>query len=361
MASPTTPHRVPFRTRVAGSGSYLPSRILTNADIEKLVDTSDQWIRERTGIERRHLALDGQKNSDNYKDQNSDQDRNLILEHPENTSDLAYQATMKALENAGLDANQIELIIFCTVTGDQVMPSSACTLQNKLGLKSVPAFDLSAACSGFVYGLSVADQFIRTGQYKRILVVGAEITHRFVDYQDREVCILFGDGAGAFILEQAPQDSDSIIYSTHLRAEGGLGDLFTLSAGGSKIPFSQEVLDSRAQYMKMKGREIFKNAVRTMSNTCQEALEFNQMSSEQIDWLIPHQANWRIMEAVADHFKFPKEKVISVVHETGNTSAASIPLAFDAALKDGRIQRGQTILFTAFGAGLTAGSVLFKY
>lgn len=327
-----------YRSRVAGSGSYLPSRILSNADIEKLVDTNDQWIKERTGIERRHLALDG-----------------------EYTSDLAYQATLKALENANLDVNQIELIIFCTVTGDQVMPSSACTLQHKLGLKSVPAFDLSAACSGFIYGLSVADQFIRSGQYKKILVVGAEITHRFVDYKDREICILFGDGAGAFILEQAPADSDSIIYSSHLRAEGALGDLFILPAGGSRIPFSQEVLDSRSQYMKMKGREIFKNAVRTMSSTCQEALEFNKMPAEKIDWLIPHQANWRIMEAVADHFKFPKEKVISVVHETGNTSAASIPLAFDAGLKDGRIRRGQTILFTAFGAGLTAGSLLFKY
>lgn len=327
-----------FRTRVAGTGSYLPERVLTNVDLEKLVETNDQWIRERTGIERRHIAAP-----------------------TEVTSDLALVAAKRALEAAGKTPEDLDLIIFCTVTGDQVMPSSACVLQEKLGLKSIPAFDLSAACSGFVYGLSVADQFIRTGMYKRILVVGAEIISRYVNYKDRETCILFGDGAGAFVVERAPEGDDRIIMSSHLRAEGSLGDLFVLPAGGSKIPFSAKVLDEGLQWVRMKGREIFKNAVRTMSSCCQEALETNGVSIEQVSWLVPHQANMRIMEAVANHFDFPQDKVVSIVHEMGNTSAATVPVAFDTAVRDGRIQRGQVVLLTAFGAGLTAGSCLLRF
>ncbi|MBX3019378.1 MAG: ketoacyl-ACP synthase III [Bdellovibrionaceae bacterium] len=327
-----------YRTRIAGTGSYLPEKILSNQDLEKLVDTNDQWIRERTGIERRHIAADDQA-----------------------TTDLAYIATQRALEAAGKKATDIEMIIFCTVTGDQVMPSSACVLQHKLGCPAIPAFDLSAACSGFVYGMSVADQFIRSGMYKTILVIGAEIIHRYVNYKDRETCILFGDAAGAFIVERAPANDPNILYSSHLKAEGSLGDLFVLPAGGSKIPFSQDVLDRGDQYLRMKGREIFKNAVRTMSGVCQEALEHNKLALTDVDWLVPHQANARIMEAVANHFDFPTDRVISIVHEMGNTSAATVPVAFDTAVRDGRIQRGQTILLTAFGAGLTAGSLLLKY
>lgn len=327
-----------YRTRIAGTGSYLPSKLLTNADLEKLVDTNDEWIRERTGIERRHIAADD-----------------------ECTSDLALKATLRALEASGKSPQDLDLIIFCTVTGDQVMPSSACVLQDKLGCKTIPAFDLSAACSGFIYGLSVADQFIRSGMYKTILVVGAEIIHRFVNYKDRETCILFGDAAGAFVVERAPANDTQIILSSHLRAEGSLGDLFVLPAGGSKIPFRQDVLDKGDQWLRMKGREIFKNAVRTMSSVCKEALEFNSVPQNEVDWLIPHQANSRIMEAVADHFEFPKNKVVSIVHEMGNTSAATVPVAFDTAVRDGRIQRGQTILLTAFGAGLTSGSCLLRY
>jgi 3-oxoacyl-[acyl-carrier-protein] synthase-3 len=327
-----------YRSRIAGTGSYLPEKVLTNQDLEKIVDTNDQWIRERTGIERRHIANDDQV-----------------------TTDLAFEAAQKAFKNSGKSAQDIDLIIFCTVTGDQVMPSSACVLQAKVGCRPVPAFDLSAACSGFIYGLSVADQFIRTGMYKTVLVVGAEVIHRYVNYKDRETCILFGDAAGAFIVERAQENDSNVILSSHLRAEGTLGDLFVLPAGGSKIPFSQKVLDNGDQYLRMKGREIFKNAVRTMSSVCQEAIEFNKVSVSDISWLVPHQANWRIMEAVADHFDFPKRKVISIVHEMGNTSAATIPVAFDTAVGDGRIQRGQLILLTAFGAGLTAGSMLLRY
>jgi 3-oxoacyl-[acyl-carrier-protein] synthase-3 len=327
-----------YRSRIAGTGSYLPPDLITNQDIERMVDTNDQWIRERTGIERRHKAAVGV-----------------------NTTDLAFEATQRALKNSNLKVEDIELIIFATVSGDQVMPSSACTLQHKLGLSTVPGFDLSAACSGFVYGLSVADQFIRTGMYKTVLVIGAEVLTRIVNYKDRETCILFGDAAGAFLVTRAEENDENIIFSSHLRAEGSLGELFVLPAGGSKLPFSQEVLDTQSQYVRMKGKEIFKNAVRTMSSTCSQALEFNKIHPDQVDWMVPHQANWRIMEAVADHFKFPKEKVISVVHEMGNTSAATVPVAFDMAVQDGRIKRGQLVLLTAFGAGLTAGSCLLRY
>jgi len=327
-----------FRSRIAGTGYYLPEKVLTNQDLEKIVDTNDQWIRERTGIERRHIAADDQF-----------------------TTDLAFEATQKAFQDSGFTAQDLDLIIFCTVTGDQVMPSSACVLQAKLGCRAIPAFDLSAACSGFVYGLSVADQFIRTGMYKTILVIGAEIIHRVVNYRDRETCILFGDAAGAFIVERVQDGDPNFIMSSHLRAEGSLGDLFVLPAGGSKIPFSQKVLDNGEQYLRMKGREIFKNAVRTMSSVCQEAIEYNKVSISDISWLVPHQANWRIMEAVANHFDFPKDKVISIVHDMGNTSAATVPVAFATAVGDGRIKRGQLILLTAFGAGLTSGSMLLRY
>jgi 3-oxoacyl-[acyl-carrier-protein] synthase-3 len=327
-----------YRSRVAGTGSYLPPGVLTNADLEKMVETNDQWIVERTGIKRRHMASSDQA-----------------------CSDLSLIASERALQDAGLTAKDLDAIIVCTVSGDQVMPSTACVLQHKLGARNIMAFDLSAACSGFVYGLSVADQFIRTGVYKHILVVGAEVLHHFVNYQDRETCILFGDGAGAWVVSQTTADDKHVIMSSHLHADGSLGDLFVLPAGGSKMPFSAEVLENKTQYVRMKGREIFKNAVRTMSQCCEEALAANEMTADQVDWLIPHQANNRIIEAIADYYEFPKEKVVVSVHETGNTSAASIPLAFEMAKEDGRIKRGQVILLTAFGAGLTSGSLLMRY
>lgn len=327
-----------YRSRIAGTGSYLPEKLLTNADLEKLVETNDQWITERTGIQRRHIAADH-----------------------EACSDLAYEATLKALKEAQLTAQDLDLIIVCTVSGDQVMPSTACVLQARLGARNIMAFDLSAACSGFVYGLHVADQFIRTGVYKHILIVGAEVLHPYINYKDRETCILFGDGAGAWILSRTEATASDVILSSHCHAEGTLGDLFVLPAGGSRLPFSQAVLDNNQQYMTMKGREIFKNAVRTMSAACHEALSANQMTPDQVDWIIPHQANKRIIEAVANHFEVPIEKVIIKLHETGNTSAASIPLAFELAKEEGQIKRGQTILLTAFGAGLTSGSLLMRY
>lgn len=326
-----------YRSQILGTGHYLPEGVITNFDLEKMVDTSDEWIRERTGIERRHRALDDQV-----------------------TSDLALVATQKALKAAGVSPEEIELIIFCTVTGDQPMPSSACVLQAKLGNSSAAAFDLSAACSGFVYGLSLADQCIRAGQYQKVLVVGAEILTRFVNYKERETCILFGDGAGAVVLGRSVGGDNRGIIGSHLKAEGQLGDLFVLPAGGSRMPLSQEVLEQHAQYMKMKGKEIFKNAVRTMVEVSRVLLEKEGLSIHDVDWLIPHQANWRIMLAVAEYFGIPEKKVIRVIQETGNTSAATIPIALDWGIREGQIKKGDLILMTAFGAGLTSGSCLVR-
>jgi 3-oxoacyl-[acyl-carrier-protein] synthase-3 len=327
-----------YKSKVAGVGSYLPEKLLTNADLEKMVDTTDQWVTERTGIKRRHVAGAN-----------------------EVTSDLCYHATLKALEAAKLTAKDIEFIIIATSSPDQVMPSTACVLQNKLGISGVPGFDLAAACSGFVYALSVADQFIKTGMYKNILVIGAEIVTRLVNYKDRETCILFGDGAGAFIISRTHADDEQCIFSTHLHAYGECGDLFVLPAGGSKIPFSQEALDKDLHYVTMKGREIFRHAVRTLTECCKEALESNGIPSEKVDWVVPHQANIRILQSVAEYFGIPEEKLIVSLHETGNTSAASVPLAFDLGIANGQIKRGQLILIAAFGAGLTSGSVLLRY
>ncbi|WP_413293976.1 beta-ketoacyl-ACP synthase III [Bdellovibrio sp. HCB185ZH] len=327
-----------YRSRVAGIGSYLPEKILSNFDLEKMVETSDQWIVERTGIERRHIAAEG-----------------------EGTSDLCLRAAQRALADANLTAQDIDMIIVGTVTGDRQMPSTACYVQSKLGCRNIVAFDLNAACSGFLYSVSIADQFIRTGMYKNVLVLGAEVLSRFVNFKDRETCILFGDGAGAWVLSRAADGDKNVIASSHLHADGDLAELLTLPGGGSLMPQSQYVLDNNLHYVSMKGREIFKNAVRTMALCCKEALEANEMSADQVDWIVPHQANKRIVEAVADQFKFPMERVILYLHETGNTSSASIPLAFDWAVQNGKIKRGQTILLTAFGAGLTSGSVLLRY
>ena len=328
----------PYRTRIAGTGSYLPEKILTNADLEKMVDTNDQWIVERTGIRERRIAAPGQV-----------------------TSDLAYNAATKALEAAKMTASDIDMIIVATVSPDQSMPSTACILQAKLGCGTIMAFDLSAACSGFLYSMGIADQFIRTGIYKNILIVGAEILHNVVNYKDRETCILFGDGAGCAILSRAEPGDRNVIQSVHLHADGSLADLLSLPAGGSVMPLSQEVLDSGSHYLRMKGREIYKNAVRTMTFCCQEALEANQMTVADIDWLIPHQANLRILESVAGYFKIPSEKVIVNLRRTGNTSAASVPIALDESIREGKIKRGEMILMTVFGAGLTSGSLMVRY
>ncbi|MES2768123.1 MAG: beta-ketoacyl-ACP synthase III [Bdellovibrionota bacterium] len=328
-----------YNSKILSTGSYLPLKKLTNKDIEKMVDTTAEWIVERTGIEERSVASES-----------------------EVTSDLCVNAARVALQRANLKPEDIDMIIVATVSGDQVMPSTACMVQAKLGCRHIFAFDLSAACSGFVYSLSIADQFIKTGMYKNVLVIGAEILTRLVDYKDRNTSILFGDGAGCVIISRADENSDSKIYSTHLFADGQLGHLLELKGNHKPTqPFSDKVVEYEFQYINMKGKEIFKNAVRTLVDCAQMALDQNNMPLEKVDWFIPHQANMRITESVAKHFKIPTEKVVSTIHFTGNTSAASIPIAFDHAVTDGRIKRGQHILLSAFGAGLTSGSALLKF
>lgn len=327
-----------FKTKIAGVGSFLPEKVLTNFDLEKLVETNNEWIVQRTGIERRHVIADG-----------------------EGTSDLIVRAAHRALEDAKMTVDQIDMILVATLSGDYKMPATACLVQHKLGARNVMSVDINAACTGFVYGLHIADQFIKTGAYKNILVVGAENLTRMMDYTDRETCILFGDGAGAWIVTRAEAHETNVILTSHAHAEGSHAELLWFPAGGTKVPFSAETLKDGSNNMKMKGKDIFKNAVRTMATGCKEALTATNTPADAVDWIVPHQANLRITEAVASHFNFPMDKIISTVHETGNTSAASIPLAFDAGYRDGRIKRGQLILLTAFGAGLTSGSVLLKF
>jgi len=316
-------------SRIIGTGGYLPEKILTNADLEKLVNTSDQWIVERTGIRSRHLAAD-------------DQD----------TCDLAEEAARRALAAAQCDAHQLDLIIVATTTPDRVFPSTACLLQARLGNHGAMAFDVQAVCSGFLYALSIADKFIKTGGMRRALIVGADIFSRLVDWTDRSTCVLFGDGAGAVVVEASAEPG---ILSSHLHADGAYKDLLTAPATVTKGRLNGD------GFTKMQGNEVFKFAVRALSQVVDEALAANQLEQSAIDWLVPHQANIRIIAATAKKLKMPMEKVIVTVSGHGNTSAASVPLALDVAVRDGRIQRGQMLLLEAVGGGFTWGAVLVKY
>jgi 3-oxoacyl-[acyl-carrier-protein] synthase-3 len=319
-------------SRIAGTGHYLPEKVLTNADLEEMVETTDEWIRDRTGIERRHIAAEG-----------------------ETTCDLCEHAARRAMEAAGVGPDDIDLIIVGTTTPDQIFPNVACLLQARLGNRGVPAIGLEAACSGFIYGLSVADKFIRTGAARRALVIGAETLSRFVDWTDRSTCVLFGDGAGAVILEASDEPG---IISTHIHADGYYKDLLYFPSGVSK---GFDDLKSGKDFVQMKGNEVFKVAVTTLGRIVEETLGANGMSRDDIDWLIPHQANIRIIEATARKLKMPMERVILTVQDHGNTSAASVPMALDVAVRDGRIKRGETVLLEAFGGGFTWGSALVRY
>lgn len=317
------------RSVILATGSYLPEKILTNKDIEKLVDTTDDWIVQRTGIRERHIAAPGQA-----------------------TSDMAIQAARRALEASGLTPNDIDGVIVATTTPDRSFPSVAVCVQAALGLRAGPAFDVQAVCSGFVYALSVADSFLRTGGMKRVLVIGAEKMSSLLNWEDRTTCVLFGDGAGAVILE-AQTESESGILSTHLYADGKFRDLLYTDGGTSTTGTSGHII--------MHGKEVFKNAVTLMSEIVQEVLDRNTITSDQIDWLVPHQANLRIIAGTAEKLNMSMEKVVVTVDKHGNTSAASIPLALDTAVRDGRIQRGQTLLLEALGGGLTWAAALIKY
>ena len=314
-------------SRIAGTGSYLPAKVLTNADLERMVETSDEWIVARTGIRERHIAAEG-----------------------EFTSDLAEKAARQAMESAGVTAQDIDLIIVATTTPDRIFPSAACLLQAKLGVAGSPAFDIQAVCSGFVYALATADQFIKSGAAKCALVVGAETISRITDWTDRTNCILWGDGAGAVILKAS---DESGIISTHLHADGSYAHLLQV-AGGTLQGGADPSIE-------MEGNAVFKIAVNTLDAIVDETLEANGLAKSDIDWLVPHQANIRIIQATAKKLGMGMERVVVTVGEHGNTSAASIPLALDTAVRDGRIKRGETLLMEAFGGGFTWGSVLLKY
>ncbi len=312
-------------SKIIGSGSYLPDRVLTNQDLEKMLDTTDEWITTRTGIKQRHIIAEDQV-----------------------TSDMAYEASKKALQDANLDAQDIDLIILATTTPDKIFPSTACTLQAKLDIPECPAFDVQAVCSGFIYALSIAEKFIKTGTSTTALVVGADAMSRITDYKDRSNAILWGDGAGAVILKKSNEPG---ILSTHIHAQGKYEDML-------HVP---RRTDGESDTIEMQGNQVFKMAVNTLDAIVDQTLDANQLKKSDIDWLVPHQANIRILDATAKKLSMSMDKVIVTIDKHGNTSAASIPLAFDEGVKAKKIKKGQIVLMEAFGGGFTWGSALIKY
>ena len=320
-------------SRIAGTGSYLPEKVLTNDDLAKFVDTSDEWIASRTGIRERHIAAEG-----------------------ETTSDLAFHAATRAMEAAGVSASEIDLIIVGTTTPDIIFPSTACLLQARLGANGCGAFDVNAACSGFLYALSVADKFIKSGDAKTVLVVGAETLTRMVDWSERTTAVLFGDGAGAVVLKA---DAETGILSTHLHADGAKKELLWNPVGVS-AGFRDDQPNAGVR-IQMAGSDVFKYAVKALDSVVEETLLANGLDRHDVDWLIPHQANLRIIEATAKRLDMPMDRVVVTVNKHGNTSSGSVPLALDEAVRSGRVQRGQLLLLEAFGGGFTWGSALLRY
>lgn len=319
-------------TRIIGTGSFLPEKVLTNAELERMVDTSDEWIVSRTGIKERRIAAAG-----------------------ETTCDLAERAARGAMQAAGIAPTDIDLIVVATTTADQVFPSTACLLQDRLGIHGSPAFDVQAVCAGFVYALDIVDKFVRTGSANRALVVGAETFSRIIDWSNRDTCVLFGDGAGAIVVEGADEPG---IVSTHLHADGRYKDLLSVPTG---VSTRYQALVNGEAYTQMQGSEVFKVAVKALGEVVDETLAANNMDKSEIDWLVPHQANIRIISATAKKLRLPMNRVVVTVDKHGNTSAASIPLAFDQAIRDGRIQPGHIVIMEGFGGGFTWGSVLLRY
>jgi len=318
-----------FNAKITGTGSYLPKKIVSNKDFESIIDTSDEWIYERTGIRQRH-----------------------VISADETTSSMAEVAANNALQAAGVDPSEIDLIIVGTSSPDRVFPSTACLLQNKLAVGDCVAFDVQAACSGFIYALGIAEQFIKAGGAKKALVIGAEANSRILNYEDRSTCVIFGDGAGAVVVEASEEKG---ILSTHMNSDGRYQDLLYINN-----PIKDQKHDGEQAHMTMHGNDVYKVAVKTLSRIVDETLEANGMVKSDVDWLIPHQANIRIINSVAKKLKMPMEKVVVTIAEQGNTSAASVPLALDQAVRDGRIKKGETILMEAFGGGFVWGSALVK-
>ena len=319
-------------SRITGTGGCLPERVLTNAELERMVDTSDEWIRTRTGIRERRIAATD-----------------------ETTCDLAERAARQALDAAGIAPSELDLIVVATTTPDKVFPSTACLLQARLGVGGCPAFDIQAVCTGFLYGMTVVDQFIRSGTVRRALLVGAETLSRILDWTDRATCVLFGDGAGAVVLEASGEPG---VLSTHIHADGAYEHLLAVDGGISQ---GYERVAGGNAYIRMQGNEVFRVAVNTLGSIVDETLEANGVTRDAIDWLVPHQANVRIISATAKKLKLPMDRVVVTVDVHGNTSAASVPLALDTAVRDGRVQRGQRLLLEAFGAGFTWGAAYLVY
>lgn len=323
---------------VAGTGAYLPEKILTNQDLEKSLDTSDAWITARTGIRERRIAAEG-----------------------ESASTMAAKAGKQALEAGGIGPEDVDMIIVATSSPDVLFPSTACFVQNELQAFGSAAYDVSAVCSGFIFGLSIAEQYLKTGRYEHILLIGSEVNSRIVDWSDRATCILFGDGAGALLLNRVEQEQPLGILSTHIYSDGSLSDLICVPGGIGRTGINKQDIDDKKYSIKMSGNATFKVAVKRMTEVIQEALEFNGLSIEEVDLLIPHQANERIIRAVAERLKYPMEKVLMNIHKYGNTSAASIPIGINEAWRDGRIQPEETSVLGAVGAGLTWGSAVIKW
>lgn len=321
---------------ILATGKYVPEKILTNADLEKMVETNDEWIVTRTGMKERHIAREDQA-----------------------SSDLAYEAALVALKKSGVAPEDLDLIIVATITPDSAFPSTACILQNRLGAKKAAAFDLSAACSGFIYGLASASNFITTGMYKNALVVGAECLSKITDYTDRNTCILFGDGAGAVVLGEVPEGRGFLSFE--LGADGSGGELLKLAGGGSRLPSSQNTVDSKQHYIYMAGSEVFKFAVRIMGNAAEEALRKAGLEKSDIDLLVPHQANIRIIQSAVHRLDLPEEKCMINLHKYGNVSAASIPLALAEADEEGRLKEGDCVVLVGFGGGLTWGATALRW
>lgn len=320
--------------KIIGTGSSVPETILSNSDLEKMVDTSDEWITSRTGIKERRIA-----------------DENTAA------SDVAYGAAEKALKAAGVSPQQLDVIIVGTITPDFIFPSTGCILQSRLGAKKAYAFDLMAGCSGFLYTLHVAEGIIKSGGAEKILVIGVDVLSKVTDFEDRSTCILFGDGAGAAVLTASEEPG---ILSSILNSDGNHWDLLYVPAGGSRMPIGEEVLKSREQYIKMEGNDVFKVAVKSMESATAEAISKANVSPEDIDLFVPHQANHRILEAVRKRLNFPEEKVFANLDKYGNTSGASVPLALDEAIREGKVKEGNLVLFAAFGAGFTWGASVVK-
>jgi 3-oxoacyl-[acyl-carrier-protein] synthase III len=323
-------------SKITGTGHYCPERVLTNFDLEKMVETSDEWIVTRSGIRERRIAAPEQA-----------------------ASDLALLASKAALSSAGLGPAEIDGIIVGTVTGDMVFPATSCLLQNRLGATKAAAFDMNAACCGFVFGIGAAHALITSGQMNKVLVVGVEVLSKLTDWKDRATCVLFGDGAGAVVLE-ACEPGEGIL-STYMRSDGSLADLLYLPAGGSRKPATAETIAAGDHFIKMKGDGVFKYAVRAMEDAAHQALEQANLTVDDVDVLVPHQANIRIIDAVQSRLKIPGHKVVVNLDRFGNTSTATIPIAFDEAVRSGRVKKGDLVLFVAFGGGLTWGAVLFRF